>query len=204
MFKGYSKGLSMSRPVFSRGYCSSPLISSREIEILKILGEAEHLTTNALAVTTSFSREKTNSILKKLCLLGLICWVNILAESGKVPLKFRLWFPSGTRPPKNAQEACRLAIYGRFYALARKEAIGFSWHVLRQDSVLVVEMLYSKEGGRKRLRIDAPRQNEKPLDWANIHIQCHKDILTKKNSITVVTDDALMTSKNLRELFQNS
>ena len=197
-------GLSVSKPFFTRGYNSSPLLSPKEIEVVKILSEAKALTTNALTVTTFFPREKISAILKNLCRKGMICWVDVLAESGKKPFKFSLWFLSETRPPKNAQEACRLAIYGKFYALARKDVSGFSWHVLRQDDILVVEMLYTKDGAKKRLRIDAPRQNEKPLDWANIHIQCYKDTLTKKNSITVVTDDALMKSKSLKELFQNS
>ena len=194
----------MSRPVFAQGYRSSPVLSQKEIQALKILKEAKGLTTRAFAISLSCSLKKASSLLKTLFSCKMIYWVDVLAESNKTPVKFRLWSLSELRPPKNAQEACRLATYGRFYALARKEASGFSWYVLRQNDILVAEMLYTKDGERKRLRIEAPRQNEKPLDWANIHIQCHKDTSARKNSVTVVMDDALINSKSLKELFQTS
>ena len=198
-FRGYSNGLSLSRS-FCRSYNAGSGLALKHVEIVKMLRETEGLTVRSVAAALPCSRRKASKILKALSLSGLVSWVDILGESGDSPLQFRLWFLRGTSPPASAQEACRLAVYGLFYALARKDAPGFTWQVSRQDGVLVVEMGYLKDGQVKKWQIDAPRQDEEALDQADIYIFPTESMHSLPGKL-FITDNALLRARSLKEAF---
>ncbi|MQL52769.1 hypothetical protein GFC01_10945 [Desulfofundulus thermobenzoicus] len=101
----------------------------------------------------------------------MVRWVNVFAEIGEYKGQFRLWYPADARPPKDAQEACRLAALGLFYALAKNEVPGFKWRVTRNGkNGVTAEMLFTVSNNISRWVIDAPRRDENPIPGADVYI----------------------------------
>jgi hypothetical protein len=136
-----------------------------------MLAETLMLTTGAAATVLGCHRKVAGSALNSLWWAGMVCWVNVFAEMGQYKGQFRLWFPADVRPPKDAQEACRMAALGLFYAGAKKEVPGFRWQVVRNGRTgVVAEMKFVGAGGLERWLVDAPRRGEELLPQADVYI----------------------------------
>ncbi|OAT83489.1 hypothetical protein A6M21_08115 [Desulfotomaculum copahuensis] len=182
--------------------------TGRAYELMEMLAEAMALTTGAAATVLDCSRQTAGTAFNSLWWAGMVRWVNIFAEMGEYKGQFRLWYPADVRPPKEAQEACRLAALGLFYALAKNEVPGFKWRVLRNGkSGVTAEMQFTISGNSTRWIIDAPRRDEKPVPGADVYIfpttEEGKTLTPAGKAYTA--DELLFTPGELRrKIFQKS
>lgn len=141
--------------------------SGRAYELLSALVEAKALTQEASANILKCSRRTANSALKTLWYAGMARWVDVFTAVGP----FRLWLPAESRPPLDAQEACRLAVYGLFFSLAKKEVPGFNWQLVKaKNSCLHAQMAFNGANGPEKWLIDAPRLDEEINPAADVYI----------------------------------
>ncbi|MGB9663217.1 MAG: hypothetical protein ACPL5F_14610 [Moorellaceae bacterium] len=141
--------------------------SGRAYELLSALVEAKALTQEASANILKCSRRTANSALKTLWYAGMARWVDVFTAIGP----FRLWLPAEIRPPLDAQEACRLAVYGLFFSLAKNEVPGFSWQLVKaRNSPLQARMTFKGANGPEKWLIDAPRLDEEINPAADVYI----------------------------------
>ena len=147
----------------------STVFTGRSFEVLNYLNEAEGLTVTAISSLISHNRAAAGRALNTLYYACMVKW---LAVSGNNTI-FKLWILADRKPPKTSNDACRMAIYGFYYALAKKEVPGFSWRLIRKPKTpLLAEMTYiARDSGKEaKMIIDAPRRGEKPWPEANIII----------------------------------
>ncbi|MDQ0286383.1 hypothetical protein J2Z49_001497 [Desulfofundulus luciae] len=167
----YARGISIGAAQYKRGDGESIDFTGRAFDLLACLTEAQALTTGAAATALGCSRQTAGTAFNSLWWAGMARWVNVFAEIGQFKGQFRLWLPADARPPKDAQEACRLAALGLFYALAKKEVPGFKWRVVRNGrGGAVAEMEFTGTSGAEKWVIDAPRRGEDPLPHADVCI----------------------------------
>ncbi|NHM26992.1 MULTISPECIES: hypothetical protein [Desulfofundulus] len=167
----YAKGIALGMPQYKRGDNESIDYTGRAFELMEMLAEATAMTTGAAATALSCHRKVAGSAFNSLWWAGMVRWVNVFAEIGQFKGQFRLWLPADGRPPKDAQEACRLAALGLFYALARNEVPGFKWQVVRNGkSVVMAEMRFTVADNATQWIIDAPRREENPVPNADVYI----------------------------------
>ncbi|AKX95745.1 hypothetical protein MTHERMOG20_23600 [Moorella thermoacetica] len=141
--------------------------SGRAYELLSALVEAKALTQEASANILKCSRRTANSALKTLWYAGMARWVDVFTAIGP----FRLWLPAESRPPLDAQEACRLAVYGLFFSLAKNEVPGFSWQLVKaRNSPLQAQMAFNGANGPEKWLIDAPRLDEEINPVVDVYI----------------------------------
>ena len=137
------------------------------IEVLKMLSMNEALMLNSLVHLLDNYRKKINHLLTKLFNKGLVKIVSVTTEHAT----FALWLPMDTRSPRNAQEACRLAMLGSFMASAMKEMPDFQWRLIRNNkSPVLAEMTFTGKYGKEKWIIDAPRRGEKPQEKAHLYV----------------------------------
>jgi len=145
--------------------------TGRAFELMEMLAEATALTTGAAATALGCSRQTAGAAFNSLWWAGMARWVNVFAEIGQLKGQFRLWYPADARPPKDAQEACRLAAMGLFYALAKNEVPGFKWRAIRNGkNGVTAEMHFTISGNTTQWIIDAPRRDENPTPHADVYI----------------------------------
>lgn len=168
----YSKGISLGLVQHQVGDFESIDYTGRAAELMEILTSAQALTSGAAAVALDCSRRTAATTFNSLWWAGMARRVNVFAaNNGEQRGLFRLWFSADVRSPRNAQEACRLAVLGFFYSRAKNEVPGFEWQVIRKTTGAVVEMRYATADGRpERWLIDAPRHGEEPLPDADVYI----------------------------------
>lgn len=141
----------------------------RAFEVMQYMGEAEALTVSAVARLLETSKFVAGKSLTCLWYAGLARWVTVAGNNAV----FKLWLAADARLPGSAQEACRMAVLGLYYAHARKEVPGFEWRVIRNAKKPVcAEMAYLLPGNGEKARmvIDAPRRKEKPNPDAGLYI----------------------------------
>lgn len=151
--------------------CEQIDYTGRAFELMEILAEATALTTGAAATALGCSRQTAGTSFNSLWWAGMTRWVNVFAEIGEYKGQFRLWYPADNKPPKNAQEACRLAVIGLFYALAKNEVPGFKWRTIRNGKHgATAEMQFTVNENITQWVIDAPRRDENPSEQADVYI----------------------------------
>ncbi|WP_066638380.1 MarR family transcriptional regulator [Desulfolucanica intricata] len=144
-------------------------LGRKAFTILEYLSEAEALTTSALSNLMGYYRYDVKGALKSLVSTGLVREIEVATSLGI----FKLWVKSDIKLPQNAQEACRLAALGLFYAWAKKEVPNFEWSLLKiKKKPVMAEMTFLPKGQMNRIKwlIDVPRRGEKPHPNANIFI----------------------------------
>ncbi|SHI88737.1 hypothetical protein [Desulfofundulus thermosubterraneus] len=199
----YAKGLALGAAQCKRGDGESIDFTGRAFDLLACLTEAQALTTSAAASALSCHRKVAGSAFTSLWWAGMVCWVGVFAEMGQHKGQFRLWYPADGRPPKNAQEACRLAALGLFYALAKNEVPGFKWQVLRngKGGVTAEMQLVTRAGIAEKWVIDAPRRGEDAFPHADVYIfptlQEGEDLTPPGKRYTA--DELLLIPGELRE-----
>ncbi|ACV62282.1 hypothetical protein Dtox_1407 [Desulfofarcimen acetoxidans DSM 771] len=164
----YAFGVSMMAPKLSHEIKSTTL-TVRAFEVVNYLNEAEGLTVTALATLIKHNRAAAGRVLKTLYSSCMVKWLTVCGNN----TVFKLWMLADRKPPKTSNEACRMAVYGFYYALARKEVPGFSWRLIRKPKTpLLAEMTYlARDTGKEaKMIIDAPRRGEKPWPEAGIII----------------------------------
>ncbi|BCV20403.1 hypothetical protein [Moorella sp. Hama-1] len=167
----YARGITMGAAQYRQGDCESLDFTGRASELIMCLSEALALTTGAAAIALSCHRKVAGSAMNSLWWSGMVRWVNVFAEMGQYQGQFRLWYRADARPPRDAQEACRLAALGLFYALAKKEVPGFKWQVMRNGkNGILAEMQFDSNSGANKWLIDAPRRDENPHPQADVYI----------------------------------
>jgi hypothetical protein len=138
---------------------------------MEVLASAQALTSGAAAIALDCSRRTAATAFNGLWWAGMARWVNVFAaNSAGQKGQFRLWFSADARPPRSAQEACRLAALGFFFARAKGEVPGFKWQVIRMNTGAVAEMQYVAADQIEKWLIDAPRHGEEPISNADVYI----------------------------------
>ncbi|ABO49513.1 hypothetical protein Dred_0978 [Desulforamulus reducens MI-1] len=141
--------------------------SGMDLEILKMLSINEALMLNSLVRLFDSYRTKIDKLLIKLSNRGLVKNVSVATEH----TMFKLWLPMDTKVPRNAQEACRLAMLGTFFSLAFKEIPNLQWRLIRNNKAPVLaEMTFIGKNGEEKWIIDVPRRGEKPQEKATLYI----------------------------------
>ena len=141
--------------------------SERNQEILKHLSIGAGLTANSLARITGKHKTIVGKDLAKLWEAGLVRQLAVATDSAV----FKLWTTADSRWPTTAQEACRMAVLGAFYALALKEAPDFAWRLDRNSQGQIVgEMTFTGKSGRETWLIDVPRRGETCTGNAQVYI----------------------------------
>ncbi|PHJ36871.1 hypothetical protein P378_19980 [Desulforamulus profundi] len=141
----------------------------RAFEVLQYMEEAEFLLSLSLANLIKENRYAVNKSINSLWYAGLIRWISV---SGNNAI-FKIYMTVDSRPPKDPNEACRLATLSLFYALAKKEVPGFGWRLIRsKDTPVMAEMSYINRETKElsKMIIDAPRRGEKPHPDAQLII----------------------------------
>ncbi|WP_031516829.1 hypothetical protein [Desulfofalx alkaliphila] len=170
------------------------------LDILQKLSMAEALMTNSLVRLNRSYRTSIEKILVKLLHEGLIKNVCVATEH----TIFKLWISADGKLPRNAQEACRLAILGIFFSLAKKEIPNFQWRVIRSNkSPILGEMTFEGKNGSEKWVIDVPRRGEKPQEKAHLYIfpTLEEAIIQSPNGKKFTSDIILIkdSSKPLKE-----
>ncbi|RYD01495.1 hypothetical protein N752_29780 [Desulforamulus aquiferis] len=142
--------------------------NAKVLDILQKLSMAEALVINNLAQLCGYYRSNIDGLLIKLLNAGLVKYVCVATEHAV----FKLWFPTDAKLPRNAQEACRLAMLGTFFSLAAiNEIPDFEWRLIRNSkSPVLGEMTFAGMNGKEKWIIDVPRRGEKPQEKANLYI----------------------------------
>lgn len=143
--------------------------TGRAFEVLQYLSEADALTTSAVSILLNKYRNTSGQSLTCLWHACLVRWVTVATTLGI----FKLWVTADAKPPRNAMEACRMAVLGLYYSRAKKEVPGFEWRLLRSHQKPVqAEMLLTPRGQTEKVKmiIDVPRRGEKPDPDANLYI----------------------------------
>lgn len=139
----------------------------KALEVLRKLSMAEALTLNTLTLICNSYRKSIDELLIKLFHDGLVKNVCVATEH----TIFKLWSSADAKLPRNAQEACRLAILGAFFSLAIKEIPDFEWKLIRNNKSSVLgEMTFTGKKGKEQWIIDVPRRGEKPQEKAQLCI----------------------------------
>ena len=142
-------------------------LSPKTQEILRHLSIGAALTTNSLVRITGKHRPGMNKDLLRLWQAGLVKQLAIATDH----TVFKLWTTADRKPPATAQEACRMAVLGAFYALAARETPDFGWRLIRDSRYMVVgEMSFTGRNGREKWLIDAPRRGEIMIDNAQAYV----------------------------------
>lgn len=141
--------------------------SGKTMDVLQKLSEAEALTLNTLTMLCDSYRTSVDRMLIKLLHDSLVKNVCVATEH----TIFKLWLPMDAKLPRNAQEACRLAMLGTFFSLAFKEIPNLQWRLIRNNKPPVLgEMIFTGKSGKEKWIIDAPRRGEKPQENAHLYI----------------------------------
>lgn len=147
--------------------------SSKVYEIMKYLAQAEYLPVSTIAELLGCRRIVAQKLMGKMWKSRLVKCVEIATYSNPKML-FKLWMPSTMALPKNAMEACKLAMLGTFYGRAKNMLAEFEWGIVRSKDrkTLTAEIVYMPGGEKEKTRlvIDAPRRGEKPNADADIFI----------------------------------
>ncbi|HHW42609.1 MAG TPA: hypothetical protein GXX25_02160 [Desulfotomaculum sp.] len=204
----YAKGISMGAAQYRGGDSESIDYTVRAFELMEMLSEATALTTGAAATALGCSRQTAGTAFNSLWWAGMARWVNVFAEIGQFKGQFRLWYPADVRPPKDAQEACRLAALGLFYALAKNEVPGFKWRVIRNGKHgVTAEMQFIVSDNITQWVIDAPRREENPITDADVYIfpTTHEGKTLTPVGKMYTADELLFTPGELRrKIFQRT
>jgi len=143
------------------------LYSVKTFDILKHLSIGTALTSNSLARITGRHKTVVNKNLARLWQAGMIKQLAVATDY----TVFKLWSATDAKLPGTAQEACRLAVLGAFYALAAKEVPGFIWQLNRSSrNKMIGEMTFTGKEGPQKWLIDVPRRGEKITDGAQVYI----------------------------------
>ncbi|MBO8128919.1 MAG: hypothetical protein H0Z39_06940 [Peptococcaceae bacterium] len=141
--------------------------SGRAWELLQALCESGGLTTGAAAMAVNCSRQTASNGMKTLWYAGMAEWYDVQSTVGM----FRLWLPVEARPPRDAQEACRMAVLGLCYSLAKHEVPGFRWQLTRNGkSHAMATLEFHGQNGPERWLVDAPRTEQEPTATADLYI----------------------------------
>lgn len=143
--------------------------NGKAMEIMSLLSEAEAVTITALSIAAGYNRQLVQKSLTSLWHAGLARWVAVATAMGI----FKLWLCADTRPPKTPDEACRMAVLGMYFALARKEVPGFEWRLIRGKRAAAhaeMSLIMKANEEKGKVLIDAPRRGDKMLDGADIYI----------------------------------
>lgn len=143
--------------------------TGRAFEVLQYLSEADALTTSAVSNLLNCNRGTSGRSLTCLWHACLARWATVATNMGI----FKLWMTADAKPPRDATEACKMAVLGLYYSHAKKEVPGFEWRLVRNHKKPVyAEMLFTPKGQSEKLKmvIDAPRRGEKPDPDANLYI----------------------------------
>lgn len=141
--------------------------NGRVLDVLQKLSMAEALMLNNLAKLCGYYRSNIEALLIKLFHDGLVKNVHVATEH----TIFKLWLPMDAKLPRNAQEACRLAMLGAFFSLAFKEIPNLRWRLIRNNKAPVLgEMTFAGKNGEEKWIVDVPRRGEKPQEKATLYI----------------------------------
>ena len=142
-------------------------VSGQTHEILRHLSIGAGLTVNSLARITGKHKMMITKELLRLWQAGLVRQLAVATDHSV----FKLWTPADSGWPATAQEACRMAVLGAFYALALREAPGFSWRLDRKSRAQIVgEMSFTGKNGPEKWVVDAPRRGEAITGGARAYI----------------------------------
>ncbi|WP_027365109.1 ADP-ribosylation factor GTPase-activating family protein [Desulfotruncus alcoholivorax] len=145
-------------------------------ETLKYLKEAEYLPVSTIAILLGCSRGIAQKLMVKMWEAHLVKCIEITTYSTPSML-FKLWVNSLSTLPRNANEACRLAMLGAFYARTKKELPGFEWNLVKTKRSKVKKNVYAEmvylsgtKNEKTMLLIDAPRRGENINPEGDIYI----------------------------------
>lgn len=148
--------------------------SKKGFAVLRYINEGESLTVTAIAMLMKCSRMKAKNIIENLWMSRLVKCVEVVTNT-KPERFFKLWMESTKNLPKNANEACRLAVLGMFYSRTKNSLSEYEWSVIRRNrekkhATAIMTFLPSGKKEKTALCIDAPRRGEKPNPDADIYI----------------------------------
>ena len=163
----FSAGRSMSiyrQPAFNQ---ARRLFSVKTYEILKHLSMGTALTANSLARIAGKHKTVINKGLVRLWQAGMVKQLAVATDY----TIFKLWTTADAKLPDSAQEACRMAVLGAFYAMASQEAPDLTWQLIRNNRFKVIgEMTFAGHEGRQKWLIDVPRRGETITEGAQVYI----------------------------------
>ena len=141
---------------------------------LKYLREAEYLPVSMIAILLGCSRSSAQKLMAKMWQARLVKCIEIATYSTP-SMTFKLWVNSVSGMPKNANEACRLAVLGAFYGRIKKEQAELEWIIVKRSKEkkqVTATMAFVPAGKKDKvtLTVDAPRRGEKPNPDADIYI----------------------------------
>jgi len=145
-------------------------------DALKYFKEAEYLPLSAIAALMKCSRRSGKKIVDHLWMVRLIKCIEVVTCTEPERI-FKLWMQAakGRNMPKNANEACRLAVLGTFYSRVANVLPEIEWSIIqrgKEKKYVSAAMTYLPAGKREKstLIVDAPRRGEKPSQDADIYI----------------------------------
>jgi hypothetical protein len=150
--------------------------NNRVYDALKFLKEAEYLPVSSIGILLGRSRGIAQKLTVNMWKARLVKCIEVATYSTP-SMTFKLWINSDSELPRNANEACRLAVLGAFYGRIKKEQPDLEWNLIKSRRGKIKKYAYSEMvylvGEKKEknsLLIDAPRRGEKPNLEADIFI----------------------------------
>lgn len=178
--------------------------NNKVYETLKFLKEAEYLPVSTIALLLGCSRGIAQKLLAKMWKARLVKCIEVTTYSTP-SMMFKLWVNSLSTLPQNANEACRLAMLGAFYARTKKELSGFEWNLAKTKrgkakKYVCAEMAYlsGTKNEKTMFIVDAPRRGENINPEADIYIfPTIEEASTLTPSGKRYTTDILLMNKDI-------